>query len=168
MNRVFGMSKKHVDKTNGERIFNWILVGIGLLIAVVVSVLFYIRKDTEPATPEDYESLVNRVLLIQDDPTKMLQEDGNIIMSGDEILLILENNECKIRASFNRNFQLQTMEKKDKAFPVTIVLVVSILLGVSLGVLCASVIKLIQTIIIATKELYPALGCKLKKKDKEH
>lgn len=163
MNRVFGIN---VDKANRERIFNWILLGMGLLIAVVVAVFCFIHTDTKQATPEDYESLVNRVSLIQRDPTKMFQENGKIIMNDDTILLVLENKECEIRTAFNRNFQLQTMEPIDKAVPVYIALILSILLGVTFGILCVLVIKIIQTIIIATKNFTWLLVCKLKKKEK--
>ena len=48
----------------------------------------------------------------------MLEQRGNIRINDDEILLEIENKECKIIATYNREFELQEIEKKDKAHSV--------------------------------------------------
>ena len=99
----------------------------------------------------------------------MLEQRGNIRINDDEILLEIENKECKIRATYNREFELQEIEKKDKAHSVIFAIIASGVIGYLGGGIIVGIIALIQLIYSTISYYLSELIYKWKrKKNKKH
>lgn len=87
------------------------------LLCIPLSIILFIYTDKVPATPTDYEQLEEQVYALQQNPDLLLEIDGNInININDKIITIeFENDECKITAKYDKNFEILSLSKKDKS-----------------------------------------------------
>lgn len=170
MLRVFEKYKqKVITWAKGNSTLDWVVFGFWVLIALVIGVLMFFTIDTIPATPEDYEPLVSRALLVEEKPIKMLEQKGNIRITDDEILLEIENRECKIVASYSRDFEFQGVEKKDKSHPIVLAIMASGVIGYLGGFIIVNIIAFIQLIYLTVSYYLSELIYKWKrKKNKKH
>lgn len=161
--------QKVITWAKGNSTVDWFVFGVWVLIALVIGVMMFFTIDTTPASPGDYDPLVSRTLFIQDKPIKMLEQRGNIRINDDEILLEIENKECKIIATYNRAFELQEIEKKDKAHSVIFAIIASGVIGYLGGGIIVGIIALIQLIYSTISYYLSELIYKWKrKKNKKH
>lgn len=161
--------QKVITWAKGNSTVDWFVFGVWVLIALVIGVMMFFTIDTTPASPGNYDPLVSRALFIQDKPIKMLEQRGNIRINDDEILLEIENKECKIIATYNREFELQEIEKKDKAHSVIFAIIASGVIGYLGGGIIVGIIALIQLIYSTISYYLSELIYKWKrKKNKKH
>lgn len=153
----------------GNNTFDWVLLGSWVLTALVIGTLVFLMINTTPATPEDYEPLVSRALFVEEKPIKMLEQNGNIRITDDEIMLEIENEKCKIIASYNRNFELQGFEKIDKSKSLSFSIIASGVCGFIGGFVVVNIIALIQLIYFAVSYYFSEFIYKWKlRKNKKH
>lgn len=147
MLRFFERYKQRVKTwVKGNSILDWILFGSWVLVALAIGTMVFFTFDITPATPEDYEPLVSRALLVEEYPIKMLEQNGNIRIVDDKISLEIENEECEIVATYNRNFKFLGVEKKDKSHPVAFAIIASGICGYLGGFVIVSIMVLFQLI----------------------
>lgn len=162
--------EKHKQKVitwaKSNSTLDWFVFGFWVLIALIIGVMMFLTIDTTPAIPEDYDPLVSRALFIQDKPIKMLEQRGNIRINDDEILLEIENRECKIIATYNREFDLQEIKKQDKAHPVILAIIASGVIGYLGGGIIVCIISLIQSIYLTVSYYLSELIYKWKRSKK--
>ena len=145
--------QKVITWAKGNSTVDWFVFGVWVLIALVIGVMMFFTIDTTPASP----------------PIKMLEQRGNIRINDDEILLEIENKECKIIATYNREFELQEIEKKDKAHSVIFAIIASGVIGYWGGGIIVGIIALIQLIYSTISYYLSELIYKWKrKKNKKH
>lgn len=88
---------------------------LGGLLGIVLGIIIFISFDKVPATPLDYESLEKQVMAIQQNPDLLLKTDCNINVNGEVIKINFENDNCKITAKYNQNFEVISTSKEDKS-----------------------------------------------------
>lgn len=104
--------KDRVSDLNWEKLV-CLIVCIALCIVVGVHVMADV--DTTPASFEDYASLNETLLEIEKNPAIIMQINGVIQVSDEEITITIENDECKLTGHFTKDYQLVKRTSEDKA-----------------------------------------------------
>lgn len=131
--------------------FDWELIGgyvISGLLGIALTIITFVYADKVPATPSDYEQLEEQVKVIQHNPDLLLETDCNININGNIITVEFENDECKIIAKYDKNFEVLSTSKEDKSkfwlFALAIALIHGIFVTYCLGGPLSYVIHLLN------------------------
>lgn len=98
--------------------FEWEqIVGFAIsgLVGIALTIMMFVYTDKVPATPSDYEQLENQVKVIQQNPDLLLETDCNININGEIITVEFENDECKMTAKYDKDFEVLSTSKEDKS-----------------------------------------------------
>ena len=125
----------------------WLIADIVAVLSGLGLVMWgYINIDKIPATPDDYQVLERQIVNIQQDPDMLFEmEDCRVSISGEEIKVDIENEECEISVLFNKNFEVISTTKKDKCISegaLIIVLAVIFFVGVELTAIAFSLLAM--------------------------
>jgi len=103
---------KLFDKLVNSYLANVIFMIIGIFVGLIVS---FNTLDTKPATADDYAPLINiQNTMMGNFDTIYTQPGARMYIHNDDILVILENNECLIRSYFSNDKKYLYTEKEDK------------------------------------------------------
>lgn len=86
---------------------------MGGIIGIIVAISVFVVIDKVPATTADYEPMEKQVILIQQNPDLLFNTDGNIYINDGVITVNLANDECKLTAQYDQNFEVLSISKKD-------------------------------------------------------
>ncbi|MCI8384799.1 MAG: hypothetical protein HFJ33_08135 [Clostridia bacterium] len=114
------------------RQFEWEqIVGFAIsgLVGIALTIMMFVYTDKVPATPSDYEQLEDQVNVIQQNPYSLLETDCNIKINGEIITIEFENDECKMTAKYDKNFEVLSTSKEDKSMFWLWALVLSLIVG---------------------------------------
>lgn len=89
---------------------------LAIVVATMLVVSAYPLTDTTPATEFDYNQLENKAKALEGHAEKILEEDSTIVVNGREIVVEFENDECSVRATYDKEngFKLLSTSKYDK------------------------------------------------------
>lgn len=103
---------KLFDKLVNSSLANAIFIIIGVIVGLLVS---FNTIDTKPATADDYAPLINiQDIMIDNFDTIYTQPGTKMYIHDNDILVILENDECLIRSYFSNDKKYLYTEKEDK------------------------------------------------------
>lgn len=114
------------------RQFEWEqIVGFAIsgLVGIALTIMMFVYRDKVPATPSDYEQLKDQVNVIQQNPYSLLETDCNIKINGEIITIEFENDECKMTAKYDKNFEVLSTSKEDKSMFWLWALVLALIIG---------------------------------------
>lgn len=167
MIRFFEYCKNRAVKwAKNNTTLDWISVGLWIIVAITIAVLMFFVIDTTPATLEDYEPLVKRAQYVQDNPITILEENGEIHVYDGKIVLEIENNQCKIKATYDTNLELQEIEKRDKAHSIVFAVIASGITGYLGGFLIVNILAFIWFMGSGIRDLISKAVNKMKRKEK--
>ncbi len=155
MKRFIKWFRQWVSKMDKEEKIGF---AMGAVIGLFVCIFLFVSTDKIPATASDYEPMEKQVIAIQQNPDLLYETDCNITVNNDIITVSFINDECKLTAQYNQNFELLSTQKEenDNYMAWWIVLPLSILLGfISYGVSSG-----ISIVLIAALEELWKLICK--------
>ena len=112
--------------------FEWQeIVGFAIsgLLGIAIAIMIFVAVDKVPATPSDYEQIENQIVSIQQNPDLLLETDCNININSGAITVEFENDECKMTAKYDKDFEVLSTSKEDKSRSWFLVLLVSLILG---------------------------------------
>ncbi len=112
--------------------FDWEqIVGFAIsgLVGIALTIMMFAYTDKVPATSSDYEQLENQVNVIQQNSDLLLQTDCNINIKGEIITVEFENDECKMTAKYDKDFEVLSTSKEDKAIFWVRALVLPLIVG---------------------------------------
>lgn len=112
--------------------FDWEeIVGFAIsgLVGIALTIMIFVYTDKVPATPSDYEQLEDQVNVIKQNPDLLLETDCNININGEIITVEFENDECKMTAKYDKNFEVLSTSKEDKSMFWLLVLVLALIVG---------------------------------------
>lgn len=102
---------------------------IGGIIGIIVGISVFVVIDKVPATTADYEPMEKQVSLIQQNPDLLFKTDCNIYIKDEVIIVNFENDECKLTARYNQNFEVLSISKEDKCIFWLFALVLALFIG---------------------------------------
>lgn len=116
MKQMKRMIKKVIDwlinRYDWEKIVGFAISGVlGIAFAIIV----FVSIDKEPATLSDYENLEEQMNTIQQNPDLLLETDRNINVNSGVITVEFENDECKMTAKYDKDFEVLSTSKEDKS-----------------------------------------------------
>lgn len=118
-----------IDKLLNSNTF-WIITFI--LGAIIGGTFGFIICDTEPATPQDYKSLIEiQDEIIQDFDQVYNYPNTTLKVVEDGVIVSAENPECSVYISFDKNLNYLYTEQEDKKFPTPIIILTVLLLSIS-------------------------------------
>ena len=112
--------------------FDWEqIVGFAIsgLVGIALAIMMFVYADKVPATPSDYEQLEDQVNVIQQNPDLLLETDCNININGEIITVEFENDECKMTAKYDKDFEVLSTSKEDKSMFWLWALVLGLIVG---------------------------------------
>ena len=118
--------------TDWIRQFYWEqIVGFAIsgLVGIALTIMMFVYTDKVPATSSDYEQLEDQVNVIQQNPDLLLETDCNININGEIITVEFENNECKMTAKYDKDFEILSTSKEDKSMFWLLALVLALIIG---------------------------------------
>ena len=86
---------------------------LGGILGVVIGVITLVSIDKVPATPTDYQLLEQQAINVQQNPELLLETNCNINIDDEVITIRFENDECKVYAKYNKNFEMLSYSKED-------------------------------------------------------
>lgn len=86
---------------------------LGGLLGIVIGIITFVSIDKVPATPMDYQSLEQQAINVQQNPELLLETNCNINIDDEVITIRFENDECKVYAEYNKNFEMLSDSKED-------------------------------------------------------
>ena len=86
---------------------------LGGLLGIVIGIITLVSIDKVPATPMDYQSLEQQAINVQQNPELLLETNCNINIDDEVITIRFENDECKVYAEYNKNFEMLSYSKED-------------------------------------------------------
>lgn len=86
---------------------------MGAVIGLLVCIFLFLSIDKVPATASDYELMEKQVIAIEQNPDLLYKTDCNITVNNEIITVSLMNDECKLIAKYNRNFELLSTQKEE-------------------------------------------------------
>lgn len=107
------------------------IVGFAIsgLVGIALTIMMFVYTDKVPATSSDYEQLEDQVNVIQQNPDLLLETDCNININGEIITVEFENNECKMTAKYDKDFEILSTSKEDKSMFWLLALVLALIIG---------------------------------------
>lgn len=167
-----------------KRCFKWLInwftklgkeerigVVIGGIISIILAISIFVTIDKVPATPSDYEPMEKQVMAIQQDPDLLFSTNCNIYINNEVITVDFKNDECKLTAQYDQNFELLSISKYDKYIFWLFALGIALFIGVFLY---CGLSMLITIVIICLESLWEFVCNKFKvhksnsKKDKTY
>lgn len=127
--------------------FDWDQI-VGFAIGIALTIVLFVYMDKDPATPSDYEQLENQVNVIQQNPDLLLEADCNININGEITTVELENDECKMTAKYNKDFEVLSISKEDKSIFWLLALAISLFFGVAIFSIFQLVIIFLKIVVI--------------------
>ena len=105
------------------------IVGFAIsgLVGIALTIMMFVYTDKVPATSSDYEQLEDQVNVIQQNPDLLLETDCNI--NGEIITVKFENNECRMTAKYDKDFEILSTSKEDKSMFWLLALVLALIIG---------------------------------------
>lgn len=150
-----------IEQFDWEQVVGFAISGV---LGIAITIMIFVYIDKVPAKPSDYEQLEEQVNVIQQNPDLLLETDCNININGEIITVEFENDECKMTANYDKDFEVLSTSKEDKSMFLFWALVVALLCGGAeiyfVGRLLAPAILLLE---IAVKWIFEK-GKKLKAK----
>ncbi len=98
--------------------FDWkqiVRFAISGLLCIALTIMVFVCVDTVPATPSDYEQLETQVKVIQQNPELLVETNCNININDEIITIEFENDECKVIAKYDKDFEVLSTSKEDKS-----------------------------------------------------
>jgi len=123
---------------------------IGLVIGICSFLLFFIAADKVPATASDYEPFEKQAIAAQENPEILLKKDCNISVNGDIITVVFSNDECKVTAEYNQNFELLSISKENSEYYMfwLLAFIFALALGFCIGGISAILIVFITSLLL--------------------
>lgn len=151
--------------------FDWEqIVGFAIsgLLGIALTIIMFVFADKVPATPSDYKQLKDQVNVIQQNPDLLLETDCNININGEIITVEFENDECKMTAKYDKDFEVLSTSKEDKSMFWLWALVVALIFGgieiYCVGWVLTLIIDLLKIAVEWIFERVKKLKAKLQKK----
>lgn len=130
MKRYFkGLINRFTRWVNKMRKEEKIGLAIGGIIGIIVAVSVFVVIDKVPATTDNYEPMEKQVSLIQQNHDLLFKTDCNIYINGEVITVNFENDECKLTAQYNQNFEVLSISKEDNYIFWLFALVLALFMG---------------------------------------
>lgn len=86
---------------------------LGGLLGIVVGIIVLVSIDKVPASPMDYQPLEQQAINVQQNPELLLETNCNININDEVITIRFENDECKVYAKYNKDFEMLSYSKED-------------------------------------------------------
>ncbi len=151
--------------------FDWYqLVGFGIsgLLGIALSIFIFVHIDKVPATSFDYEQLEEQVDFIQQNPDSLLETDCTINVDSTIITVEFENENCRVTAEYDKNFELLSTSKEDKSNFWLWVLLFALFVGsiefYVVGWIVSLVILLIEIAVALSLDRFKKLKAKFQRK----
>ena len=93
--------------------FEKIAHAIGAVIGIGMFIFLFAFIDKVPATASDYEPFEKQAIAAQENPELLFEKDCNININGEIITVIFANDECRLTAQYNQNFELLSISKEN-------------------------------------------------------
>jgi len=122
---------------------------IGLVLCICSFLLLFIATDKVPATASDYEPFEKQAIAAQENPEILFEKDCNINVNENNITVVFSNDECKVTAQYNQNFELLSISKENSEnyifwlFALILALVFSFVIGGFSAILIAFITGLL-------------------------
>lgn len=107
---------KHFKRLIQEQPIYMAFIVLTIVLTIALTMKYFVQMDKIPANASDYEQLEIQVYDIQS-PEFLLKEDSNmtaINIDSETITITFENDECKVIAKYDKNFEVLSISKKDK------------------------------------------------------
>lgn len=125
--------------------------GIGGLFGIVIAIMVFVSIDKVPAKEIDYQILEQIAFEVQTNPGLLLDTNCNINITDDNITIRYENKECKVYATYNKNFRLISASRMDKytfwLWAVCIAILIGLFVYATVTIVLTMVISIIYFII---------------------
>lgn len=122
---------------------------ICFIVGITIGVIFFISIDKVSATSDDYEELEEQLVNIKENPELLFEMDCDVNVGKDNIIVTLENDECKLIKTYDKGFEVLSTCKEDTYLPWHFALVASIIIGLLLGIILPGVITIAIVAVIA-------------------
>lgn len=86
---------------------------LGGILGIVIGIIVFVSFDKVPATPMDYQPLEQQAINAQQNHELLLEKNCNININDEVITIRFENDECKVYAKYNKNFEMLSYSKED-------------------------------------------------------
>lgn len=129
----------------------------GFIVGITIFLYFFCTTDMISATTLDYKELHQKIDQINQNPEYIFNHECNVTVSSRKITVYLENEECEITATFNKNFDLISIAEEDKAYSWVLVLFGTLIIAIPLA---GFTFFLIGAIVITSKPFF----CDFKKR----
>lgn len=90
-----------------------IAYAIGAIIGILGAILLFVYIDKVPATETDYAPFENQAIAAQKNPELLFETDCNITVNNGIVTVYFENEECKVTAQYNQDFELLSISKEN-------------------------------------------------------
>lgn len=87
----------------------------GLMAIILAIMLFESGIVYHPVTESDYKELEKQMTAIQQNHELLLQTDCSITIKDDTISIEIQNDECKLIAQYDKNFENMKIIKENKS-----------------------------------------------------
>ena len=151
--------ERFVKKLNKLEWPSIVIFGLGILLGTIIGVYSFIRTDKIPATELDYEVLNNNLLNAEGNFEALLETDAEISISDDAVIVTLENEQCKVKGKYNKNIELLSVERIDKASSISLAIgnsLADFIMGSIVSIAAMCIASLLLEVIIV---LIYFLGC---------
>ncbi len=116
---------------------------LGGLLGIVIGISTLVSIDKVPATPMDYQSLEQQAINVQQNPELLLETNCNINIDDEVITIRFENDECKVYAEYNKNFEMLSYSKEDNYIFWVWAFLIALLCGIFTYVLGAFILTIL-------------------------
>ena len=113
---------------------------LGGLLGIVVGIIVFVSIDKVPATPMDYQPLELQAIYVQQNPKLLLETNCNININDEVIAIRFENDQCKVYAKYNKDFELLSYSKEDNYTFWVWAFCLALLIGICVYVLGAFIL----------------------------
>ena len=91
----------------------------------------------------DYQSLEQQAINVQQNPELLLETNCNINIDDEVITIRFENDECKVYAEYNKNFEMLSYSKEDNYIFWVWAFLIALLCGIFTYVLGAFILTIL-------------------------
>ena len=137
-----------INRYDWEQIVGFAISGV---VAIVLAIMLFVTIDKVPATPSDYENLEEQVNTIQQNPDLLLEKDYNINVNSGVITVEFWNDECKMTAKYDKDFEVLSTSKEDNSMFWLYALIIALIFGAGVfyigGWILAILILLIEVLV---------------------
>ena len=105
-----------------------VILILAVMFGLYAAISITAQTDTTPATFDDYYSLNEKLVALQEDHSLALKEEGTLVVTDENIRYTVENDQCKMTGIYTHDYKLVGKEQTDKRIhPATLILIAALI-----------------------------------------